>query len=157
MLCSSCTRTSRRSARRAHSARRCARRTRYYLNQTDSSIQQNIFSVAKYQTANASPGVSDVVFGFINLDRNDPQAGNYNVNVSLDGFNNVFGIHSGRTYNVKNIAAYLGTDGTRRNQFLIPGNVSGDSLLANGLYVSLNPVPTTNGAWGDRPVRGRNT
>ena len=49
---------------------------RYYLNQTDGSEQSNIFSVAKYQTANASPGVSDVVFGFVNLDRNDVQTGN---------------------------------------------------------------------------------
>ena len=102
---------------------------RYYINQTDNSVQQNIFSVAKYDTANASPGVSDVVLGFVNLDRNNTQAGNYNVNVSLDGTNNLFGIHGGRVYNVKNIAAYLGTDGTRRNQFLIPGNVTGDSLL----------------------------
>ena len=29
---------------------------RYYLNQTDNSVQQKIFSVAKYETANTSPG-----------------------------------------------------------------------------------------------------
>ncbi len=63
-----------------------------------------------------------MVFGFVNLDRNDTQAGNYNVNVSLDGTNNVFGIHSGRLY---------------------------------GLYVSLNPVPTTNGAWATAPFEAQ--
>ena len=129
---------------------------RYYLNQTGTGgIQQNIFSVAKYQTANASPGVSDVVFGFVNLDRNDNQAGNYNVNVSLDGSNNLFGIHSGRLYNVKNIAAYLGTDSARRSQYLISGNVTGDNLLANGLYVSLNPVPTADGTWATAPFEAQ--
>ena len=129
---------------------------RYYLNQTGSGgTQQNIFSVAKYQTAAASPGVSDVVFGFVNLDRNDTQAGNYNVNISLDGTNNLFGIHSGRLYNVRNIAAYLGADNTRRNQFLINGNVSGDSLLANGLYVSLNPVPTSDAGWTTVPFEAQ--
>ena len=127
---------------------------RYYLNQTDGTIQENIFSVAKYATANASPGVSDVVFGFVNLDRNDNQTGNYNVNISLDGTNNVFGIHSGRYYNVRNISAYLGTDSTRRSNFLISGNVSGDALLANGLYVALNEVPTTGRSLVHGTVRG---
>ena len=128
---------------------------RCYLNLTDGTVQQSIFSVAKYDTANASPGTSDVVFGFVNLDRNDTQAGRFNVNVSLDGTNNVFGIHSGRMYNVRNLAAYLGTDATRRSLFLIPGNVSGDSLLSNGLSVTLHPVPTTDAAWSTAPFEAQ--
>ncbi len=133
---------------------------RFYLNQTDNSVQQNIFSVAKYDTANASPGVSDVEFCFANLDRNDNQVGNYNVNVSLDGTNNLFGIRSGRYYNVRNIAAYLGKDGTRRNTWLFPNNRSGDDLLANGLYVSLNKVPTdtapaSNDGWVTAPFEAQ--
>ena len=128
---------------------------RYYLNQTDSSVQEKIFSVAKYENENASPGVSDVVFGFVNLDRDNPQQGNYNVNVSLDSMNNLFGIHSGRSYNVKNISAYLGVDSTRRNNFLISGNVTGDALLANGLFVALNPVPTTDAAWSTAPFEAQ--
>ena len=127
---------------------------RYYLNQTDGSLQQSIFSVAKYQTANASPGVSDVVFGFVNLDRNNAQAGNYNVNVSQNGAN-LFGIKRGRTYNVRNIAAYLGQDSTRRNTYLIPGNITGDQLLDHGFYVALNPVPTTDGAWTTAPFKAQ--
>ena len=127
---------------------------RYYLNQTDGSLQENIFSVAKYQTPNAPPGVSDVVLGFVNLDRNDSQAGNFNLNVSQNG-SNLFGIQRGRTYNVRNIAAYLGQDSTRRSDYLIPGNVTGDSLLDNGLYVALNPVPTTNSGWTTAPYEAQ--
>ena len=140
-------------ARQASTALRSSNRC--YLDQTDGTVQESIFSVAKYDTANASPGVSDVVFGFVNLDQNDTQTGSYNVNVSVDGTNNVFGIHSGRMYNVKNIAAYLGTDSTRRGQFLISGGVSGDSLLAKGLAVTLNPVPTTDGAWSAVPFEAQ--
>ena len=127
---------------------------RYYLNQTDGSVQENIFSVAKYQTANAYPGVSDVVFGFVNLDRNDAQAGNYNVSITQNGAN-LFGIQRGRTYNVRNISAYLGEDSTRRGNYLIPGNVTGDSLLANGLYVALNPVPTADSGWSTAPFEAQ--
>lgn len=127
---------------------------RYYLNQTDSSVQQSIFSVAKYQTANASPGVSDVVFGFVNLNRNNGQAGNYNVNITQNG-SNLFGIKRGRAYNVRNIAAYLGQDSTRRGNYLIPGNITGDRLLDNGFYVALNPVPTTDGAWTTAPFEAQ--
>ena len=43
--------------------------------------------------------------GFVNLDRNNTQQGNFDVNVSQNGAN-LFGIQSNRTYNVKNIAAY---------------------------------------------------
>ena len=127
---------------------------RYYLNQTDGSVQESIFSVAKYAIANAYPGVSDVVFGFVNLDRNDAQAGNYNVNITQNG-SNLFGIQRGRTYNVRNISAYLGQDSTRRNTYLIPGNVTGDSLLDNGLYVALSPVPASDGAWSTAPFEAQ--
>ena len=133
---------------------------RYYLNQVDSSIQQSIFSVAKYQTANASPGVSDVVFGFVNLNRDAAQAGNYNINVLLDNSNNLFGIQRSRYYNVKNISAYLGTDNTRRNNFLIPAangqyGVSGATLLDGGLYVALNKVPTADADWSTAPFEAQ--
>ncbi len=55
---------------------------RYYLNQTNGSVPQSIFSVAKYANATGYPGVSDVVLGFVNLDRNNTQAGFFNVNVN---------------------------------------------------------------------------
>ncbi len=127
---------------------------RYYLNQSNGSVPQSIFSVAKYAAATAYPGVSDVVFGFVNLDRNNTQAGFFNVNVN-QGNANLFGILRGRAYNVRNISAYLGQDGTRRNNYLIPGNVTGDSLLDNGLYVALNPVPTTDAGWTTAPFEAQ--
>ena len=126
---------------------------RYYLNQTGGgSVQQHIFSVAKYQNANASPGQSDVVFAFVNLDRSNTQSGNFDVNVTQSG-SNLFGINSSRTYNVRNIAAYTGSDPNRRNTWLWNGNngFTGSTVLSNGVFVSLNPVPGTDAAWGTAP------
>jgi hypothetical protein len=125
---------------------------RYYLNQTDNSVQQSIFSVAKYQTANASPGQSDVVFAFVNLDRSHTQSGNYNVNVTQNG-SNLFGINGSRTYNVRNISAYTGSDPNRRNAWLWNGNngFSGSTILSGGVFVSLNPIPGTVAGWSTAP------
>ncbi len=129
---------------------------RYYLNQTDSSIQQHIFSIAKYQTANASPGLSDVVLGFVNLDRSNTQSGNYNLNIMQNG-SNLFGISASRTYNVRNIAAYTGADPNRRNAWLWNGSngFSGNTILQNGVFVSLNPVPTTDAGWATNPFEAQ--
>ncbi len=128
---------------------------RYYLNQIGSETPQaNIFSVAKYQTANASPNMSDVVFAFSPLDRNNPQAGFFDVNIAQNGAN-LFGLQPGRIYNVKNIAAYLGADPNRRNDWLWNGGITGSNLLANGLYVSLNPVPTSNAGWTNAPFEAQ--
>ncbi len=132
---------------------------RYYLNQADGSIQQSIFSVAKYESPNGSPASTDVVFGFMNLDRNNDQQGNFNVNITQSG-SNLFGIKSNRTYDVKNIAAYTGSDSNRRNVFL--NRQSGASLLSNGLFVGMNKVPTmdsssnpTDPAWNQRPFEAQ--
>jgi glycosidase len=128
---------------------------RYYLNQIGSeTTQPNIFSVAKFQTANASPNFSDVVFAFTPLDRNNPQIGNFDVNITQNG-SNLFGIQPGRIYNVKNIAAHLGSDPNRRNYWLWPTNTGGgyygSNILSGGVYVSLNPVPTTDAGWSTAP------
>ena len=129
---------------------------RYYLNQTGSgNPQPSIFSVAKYEQANGSPNAYDVVFGFANLDRNNSQQGNFNVNITQNG-GNLFGIKSGRTYNVKNIAAYLGVDPNRRNYWLWGTNgITGDNLLANGIFVGLNPVPGADSGWGTAPFEAQ--
>jgi len=130
---------------------------RYYLNQTGGgSIQQHIFSVAKYQTANASPGQSDVVFAFVNLDRSNTQAGNFDVNVTQSG-SNLFGINSSRTYNARNISAYTGSNPNRRNDWLWNGNngFTGSTVLSNGVFVSLNPVPGTVAAWSTAPFEAQ--
>jgi hypothetical protein len=128
---------------------------RYYLNQTGSETPQpSIFSVAKYQTANASPNFSDVVFAFTPLDRNNAQAGNFDVNITQNG-SNLFGIQPGRIYNVKNIAAYTAIDPNRRNDWLWGSGIAGSNLLANGVYVSLNPVPSSDAAWSTAPFEAQ--
>jgi alpha amylase-like protein len=132
---------------------------RYYLNQVGGSIQPSIFSVAKYETANASPASHDVVFAFMNLDRNNDQQGNFDVNITQNS-SNLFGIKSSRTYDVKNIAAYTGSQPNRRDIFL--NRKTGAQLLSSGLFVGLNKVPTMDSsgnsndpAWNQRPFEAQ--
>ncbi len=127
---------------------------RYYLNQIGGSIQQKIFSIAKYETLNGSPASRDVVFGFVNLDRNNDQQGSFDLNQDVDGNGqNDYGIKAGRTYDFKNLAAYLGSDPGRRNLFL--NRRSGTQLLANGLFVGLNKVPSMDAGWGTNPYEAQ--
>lgn len=128
---------------------------RYYLNQTGGgAVQPTIFSVAKYQTANASPATSDVVFAFANLDRNGNPSGNFDVNITQNG-SNLFGIKASRTYNVRNIAAYIAQDANRRSVFLWPGGRTGTDVLANGVFVAMKKVPTTVGGWSTDPYEAQ--
>jgi hypothetical protein len=125
---------------------------RYFLNQTGSgNPQPSIFSVAKYEQPNRSPNCYDVVFAFANLDRDHQQQGNFNVNITQNG-GNLFGIKPARTYNVRNIAAYTGYDPNRRNYWLWGySGIAGSNVLANGVYVSLNPVPGSDEGWTTAP------
>jgi hypothetical protein len=128
---------------------------RYYLNQAGSgNPQPSIFSVAKYETANASPNFSDVVFAFINLNRNQTNAGNFNVNITQNGAN-LFGLKPARIYNIKNIAAYTAIDSDRRNDWLWGGGIAGSNVLANGVSVSLSPVPTNSAGWSTAPFEAQ--
>jgi hypothetical protein len=128
---------------------------RYYLDQTGGGgPQANIFSVAKYQAANGAPNFNDVIFAFTTLDRNNPQSGNFNVNITQNG-TNLFGIKPGRIYNVKNISAYTAIDGNRRDYWQWGGGIAGSNVLANGVYVSLNPVPATSGGWTTAPFEAQ--
>jgi glycosidase len=128
---------------------------RYFLDQTGGGgAQPNIFSVAKYETPNGSPNFNDVVFAFANLDRNNNQQGNFNVNITQNGAN-LFGVNGPRLYNVKNIAAYAALDSTRRNQWLINGDIAGTNLLANGLFVLLKKVPLGDAAWSPDPFEAQ--
>lgn len=133
---------------------------RHFLNLNDDTPHGQIFSVAKFEARNAAPNESDVVLAFVNLDRNATPAtigtNKFNVNIDADANGvNDFGIKSGRQYNVRNIAAYLGTDSNRRNTFLIPGGISGSDLLSQGLYVAMNRVPLTDGAWATAPYEAQ--
>ena len=140
---------------------------RYFLNLNNGTPHGQIFSVAKFETKNAAPNFSDVVFAFVNLDRNaNPQtvgANKFNVNIDTDtNGGNDFGIKPARRYSVKNIAAYLGVDSTRGNMFINPGNILdpggnilGSDLLAQGMEVALNRVPTTDAAWATGPYEAQ--
>lgn len=128
---------------------------RYYLNQTGGETPQaNIFSVAKYENANGAPNFNDVVFAFSPLDRNNPQSGNFDVNISQNG-SNLFGIKPARIYNVKNISAYTGADANRRNYWLWGSGIAGSNVLNNGVGVSLNPVPSSDAAWSTAPFEAQ--
>lgn len=131
---------------------------RYFLDQQNGGgPQANIFSVAKYETANAAPNLSDVVFAFASLDRNGAQTGTFKIDITQNG-SNLFGIKPGRLYNVKNIAAYTAIDGNRRNYWLWNGGmggIAGSNVLANGVYVSLNPVPGSDGGWAAQPFEAQ--
>ncbi len=130
---------------------------RYFLDRTNGGAHAAIFSVAKYQTANAAPNFSDVVFAFTPLDRYNAQAGAFNVNLTQNG-SNLFGIKPTRSYNVKNISAYTGGDPNRRNYWLWnggSGGLAGSNVLANGVYVALNPVPASDVLWSIRPFEAQ--
>jgi glycosidase len=127
-----------------------------YLDLRNRVPHQQIFSVAKVERLNASPAQSDVVFAFVNLtlaaDQQTMTGNFFNVDVDQDrdGVND-FGIKPNALYNVKNIAAYTGVDAHRRDAFLWPTSRKGSDLLANGLFVQLNKVPTDAGGWTTVP------
>jgi glycosidase len=125
---------------------------RWFLDGDGSN--NKIHAVAKYETANASLGVSDVVLAFSNLDRNNDKQDNFKI---PSGLATLLGIKDGRSYNVKNTAAYLGADNTRRNQWLWNGGTgyTGSQLKNSGFLVSLPKVPTTSGAWATAPFEAQ--
>ena len=109
--------------------------------------------MAKYETRNASPASSDVVFAFVNLSRDAVQSGTFDVaqDVDNDGVND-YGIESGRKYNVKNIAAHLGQSPTRRDVFLWGAGLTGEEILSDGIYVGMSAIPGSDaGAWAAAP------
>ena len=123
---------------------------RWFLNGDGNNNQ--IFATAKYETANASPASSDVVIGFVNIDRNNTQSDNFKIPTNLA---TLLGIEDGRTYNVKNIAAYTAQDSGRRDAWLWGSGITGANLKANGFLVSLNKVPTTDPDWGTAPYEAQ--
>ena len=140
-------------ARRASPALKSS--SRYYLDQVGGSgTHQRIFSIAKYETPNASPNLSDVILGFMNLDRGADQSGFFNVNITENG-SNLFGIQSGRTYNVRNIAAYTALDATRDDVWLWGAGRTGSDVLSSGVFAGLKKVPTTAGEWATAPYEAQ--
>ncbi|NCG08320.1 MAG: hypothetical protein GWO81_01920 [Verrucomicrobia bacterium] len=111
-----------------------------------------VFATAKYESANTSPASSDVVIGFVNLDRDNTQSDTFKIPSSLA---TLLGIQDGRTYNVKNIAAYTAQDNTRRDDWLWGSGISGANLKASGFFVSLNKVPTSDSDWATAPYEAQ--
>lgn len=123
---------------------------RWFLDGDGANNQ--VFATAKYETANASPASSDVVIGFVNLDRNNAQSDNFKIPSTLA---TLLGIQDGRTYNAKNIAAYTAQDSTRSDDWLWGSGITGANLKASGFFVSLNKVPTVNADWTTAPYEAQ--
>ena len=126
---------------------------RWFLNPVNTTTADaNIFAVAKYESPGASPATSDVVLAFQNLDRYNQKINTFGIPSALA---DNMGLKSGRRYNARNIAAYLGPNNeypTRRDT--LQWGTSGytrDDLVNNGLYVALNPIPGTDAAWSFAP------
>lgn len=140
---------------------------RYYLDQTHSAgTHGKIFAIAKYETRNAAPAVSDVVFAFSNTDRDYSGFGNFDVNQDTDGNGvNDYGIQPGRLYNTKNISAYAAIRSNRRDIWQWRASPYGEAdppqprlgadILTNGVFVSMNRVPTSNGDWSSSPYEAQ--
>ncbi|MFM7181470.1 MAG: hypothetical protein ACKO2G_08415 [Verrucomicrobiales bacterium] len=116
---------------------------RWFLDGDGNNSQ--IHAVAKYETANASPAFKDAVLAFTNLNRDTNPSDNFKLPGTLA---NLLGLKDGRTYNTRNIAAYLnssiGMNG-RRDVWKWPGaGYTGAQLKSSGFFVALNRVPTTN-------------
>ena len=130
--------------------------SRWFLNPIGSgTADPNIFAVAKYETANASPATSDVVLAFVNLNRNSAEDNTFGIPSALG---TLLGIEPNQFYNVKNIAAYLGPNNelpNRRSEFLWPTPRLGSDIISNGIYVGLNAVPTNNASWASAPYEAQ--
>jgi len=131
--------------------------SRWFLNPNGStSADPNIFAVAKYEEANASPATKDVVLAFVNLKRSSTSANTFGI---PSGLGTLLGIKSGRNYNVRNIAAYLGPNNEypdRRDKFLWESNgITGANILSSGIYVSLPAIPATDSAWESAPFEAQ--
>lgn len=145
-------------ARRFSSALRSS--NRWFLDGDGNQAQ--IHAVAKYETSGQSPAFQDVVFAFANLDRNNAQADQFKVPPALAS---ALGIKDGRSYNVKNIAAYEnagnGTAGRRSHWLWSNGGFTGAQLKSTGFFVSLAKVPTTGtsnaspGDWSTLPFEAQ--
>jgi Alpha amylase, catalytic domain len=123
---------------------------RWFLDGDGNNAQ--IHAVAKYETPNVSPGVSDVVLAFSNLDRNSLQSDNFRI---PPGLAPLLGIKDGRVYNTRNLAAYTAQDANRDDLWLWGNGITGANLKSGGFFVSLNKVPVAAGDWTAAPFEGQ--
>ncbi|MGA0367904.1 MAG: hypothetical protein ACO3N7_00460 [Kiritimatiellia bacterium] len=112
----------------------------------------SIHAVAKYETSLGSPATSDLVLVFTNLNRSGLSSDTFKIPAVLA---TQIGIEDTRLYNARNISAYLGSDPSRREEWVWPTAYSGSELKNNGIFVSLNPVPSTEAAWATAPFEAQ--
>jgi hypothetical protein len=129
---------------------------RWFLNpRTSNDPDPEIFAVAKYTSANTPLARQEVVLAFTSLDRNSAQDNTFGLPSALA---DILGLQAGRTYNAKNIAAYAGRDNeqsNRRAQWLWGTGFTRSQIEANGIYVSLNPVPIADATWSTAPFEAK--
>jgi hypothetical protein len=148
-------------ARARHVSAALRSTNRFFLDLVGGGTNPQVFAVAKFEEKNGSPRTRDVVFAFVNLDRNRSEEGRFNINQDTDGDGvNDYGIDPARFYNVTNIAAYRAKNAERPNAFLFRGSgpggsIRGSELLANGIFVSLKPVPNNDAAWSTEPYEAQ--
>jgi glycosidase len=131
-----------------------------FLQLKNGAANDDIFAVAKVSQRNTDPNVGDVVFAFVNLtpkqSAKTPEGNAYNLNRDDDhnGVND-FGIQAERQYNIKNIAAYAGTNPQRREAWVWDSPRSGRALLDEGMGVFLNAVPGNSDGWTAAPYEAQ--
>jgi hypothetical protein len=129
---------------------------RWFLNPRNSpEPDPDIFAVAKFTSGNTPLAQQDVVLAFTSLDRNGVQDNTFGVSSALA---DILGLQAGRVYNAKNISAYTGRaneQSNRRDQWLWGSGFTRSQIEANGIYVSLNPVPTADATWETAPYEAK--
>ena len=138
-------------ARRASPALRSG--NTWFLNLKGNAPENQIFGEGKVDKPGGA--ASDVVFAFVNLtvgaNSATPNGVGFDVNINgSDG--NVFGIRADHTYNVRNIAAI---SEQRRSDCLWGPGRTGAEVLQNGIFVSLNRVPTDEAGWASAPFEAQ--
>ena len=123
---------------------------RWFLNGDGGN--DKIFAVAKYEEPNASPAFKDVVIAFANVDRDNTHSDNFKIPAGLAP---LLGLQDGRTYNVKNIAAYTAQQSNRRDLWLWGGGITGGALKSTGFFVNLYEVPVANSTWIAEPYEAQ--
>jgi len=94
----------------------------------------DIFAVAKYETAGVSAATQEVVFVFVNNDYQDStnRSAWFDLDVTVDGGQNRFGIIAGNNYNIVDLMS------TNPTAYIWGGDKPGSTLLSEGINVWLH-------------------
>ena len=118
-------------------------------------FNNQLYGTVKYERPNQSPAQQDVVLAFANLSRTTSQSDTY---VLPSALADMIGLQDSRTYNVKNIAAYLNASlgiTNRRDIFLWGSGLTGAQLKSSGFFVELYRVPEANADWVAQPYEAQ--